>query len=81
MHAYVARMSQRDKLIDHLGQHNIDAGVHYKPCHLFEVYKPYHTDLPITDAVWRDLVTLPLFPSMTDSEIGQVIAAVRDFQP
>ena len=81
MHAYVARVSQRDELIDHLGQHNIDAGVHYKPCHLFEVYKPYRTDLPVTDAVWRDLITLPLFPSMTENEIGQVIAAVRDFQP
>ena len=56
----------RDELIDHLGQHNIDAGVHYKPCHLFDVYKPYRTELPVTDAVWRDLVTLPLFPSMTE---------------
>ena len=80
MHAYVARVPHRDELIDHLGQHNIDAGVHYKPCHLFDVYKPYRTELPVTDAVWRDLVTLPLFPSMTESEIGQVIEAVKKFE-
>ncbi len=81
MHAYVARVPHRDGLIDHLGQRDIDAGVHYKPCHLFEVYKPYRAALPITDAVWPHLVTLPMFPSMTESEIGQVIAAIRDFQP
>ena len=35
----------------------------------------------MTDAVWPKLVTLPLFPSMTENEVGQVVDAVRDFQP
>ncbi|MDP6041903.1 MAG: DegT/DnrJ/EryC1/StrS aminotransferase family protein [Candidatus Latescibacteria bacterium] len=81
MHAYVARVPDRDGLIDYLGQRDIDAGVHYKPCHLFEVYKPYHKVLPVTDAVWPSLVTLPLFPSMTERELGQVVEAVSNFVP
>ena len=81
MHAYVARVPDRDGLIDYLGKRDIDAGVHYKPCHLFEVYKPYHKALPVTDTVWPSLVTLPLFPSMTESEMGQVVEAVRSFVP
>lgn len=81
MHAYVARTPQRDGLIDHLEQRGIDAGVHYKPCHLFDVYRPYRTELPVTDALWPQLITLPMFPSMTQSELEHVITAVRDFQP
>ena len=81
MHAYVARTSQRDGLIDHLEQRGIDSGVHYKPCHLFDVYRPYRAALPVTDALWPQLITLPMFPSMTQSEVEHVIAAVRDFQP
>lgn len=81
MHAYVARTSQRDGLIDHLEQRGIDSGVHYKPCHLFDVYRPYRAALPVTDALWPQLITLPMFPSMTQSEVERVIAAVRDFQP
>ena len=81
MHAYVARTSQRDGLIDHLEQRGIDSGVHYKPCHLFDVYRPYCAALPVTDALWPQLITLPMFPSMTQSEVERVIAAVRDFQP
>ena len=81
MHAYVARTPQRDGLIDHLEQRGIDSGVHYKPCHLFDVYRPYRAALPVTDALWPQLITLPMFPSMTQSEVERVIAAVRDFQP
>ncbi|MBT3603954.1 MAG: DegT/DnrJ/EryC1/StrS family aminotransferase [Candidatus Latescibacteria bacterium] len=81
MHAYVARVPDRDGLIAHLADHEIDAGVHYKPCHLFNVYEPYRRELPVTDSVWPQLVTLPLFPSMTEDNVQQVIGAVTGFQP
>lgn len=81
MHAYVARVPDRDGLIAHLANHEIDAGVHYKPCHLFNVYEPYRRELPVTDSVWPQLVTLPLFPSMTEDNVQQVIGAVTGFQP
>lgn len=81
MHAYVARVPDRDGLIAHLADREIDAGVHYKPCHLFNVYEPYRRVLPVTDAVWPQLLTLPLFPSMTEDNVQQVIGAVTEFQP
>jgi perosamine synthetase len=81
MHAYVARVPDRDGLIAHLADRGIDAGVHYKPCHLFNVYKPYRRELPVTDAVWPTLLTLPMFPSMTEDNVQQVIGAVTEFVP
>jgi perosamine synthetase len=81
MHAYVAKVVDRDGLIAHLNNHQITAGVHYKPCHLFKVYEPYRRVLPVVDAVWPKLITLPLFPQMTEKEVGQIVDAVHTFQP
>lgn len=81
MHAYVAQVADRDGLISFLHDRQITAGVHYKPCHLFRVYEPYRKDLPVVDAVWPKLVTLPLYPHMTEREVGQVVDAVRAFKP
>jgi len=36
--------------------------------------------LPVTEAEWQRLVTLPLFPDLTESEIAQVIDGVRSFR-
>jgi dTDP-4-amino-4,6-dideoxygalactose transaminase len=33
----------------------------------------------VTESAWQQLVTLPLFPGLTDDEVGQVIDAVRGF--
>jgi len=80
-HAYAPRVDDRDGLIRHLATREIDASVYYKPNHLYSVYEPYRRPLPVTDTVWKQLVTIPLFPSMTEGEIAQVIDAVRCFQP
>lgn len=80
-HMFVIRAKDRDGLIEHLAEHEIDAGVHYQPNHLYTVYEPYRRSLPVTEQVWQDIVTLPLHPAMTDDDIGRVIAAVRDFSP
>jgi perosamine synthetase len=81
MHAYVARVPDRDGLIAHLAECAITAGVHYKPNHLYSVYEPYRRELPVTDSVWQEMVTLPLYPNMTGSEFVQVVEAVRSFKP
>lgn len=80
-HAYAPRVADRDGLIRHLAAREIDASVYYKPNHLYSVYEPYRRPLPVTDSVWKELVTIPLFPSMSDGEVGQVIDAVRCFEP
>ena len=81
MHAYIARAADRDRLIAHLAEREITAGVHYKPNHLYSAYEPYRRELPVTDSVWKVLVTLPLYPGMTEQEVGRVIEAVRCFRP
>lgn len=70
----------RDHLVDHLLSQGVSAGVHYKPLNTYPMFGP-RQDLPVTDRVWRTLITLPLFPDMTDAELRRVVAAVRTFMP
>ena len=80
-HNYVIKVEngKRDELILYLAEKGISAGVHYIPNHLYRMYKPYYRKLPVTETVWKKLVTLPLFPDLTEEQIEQVIQAVRGF--
>lgn len=80
-HAFVALVEDRDRLIEHLGEKGIDAGVHYRPNHLYSVYAPYRRELPVTEARWTRMVTLPMYPAMSNDDVQQVIEAVRSFKP
>jgi perosamine synthetase len=55
--------------------------MHYIPNHLYVIYKDFYSKLPIAESVWTKLVTLPLFPDLTDAEVDQVIDGVRTFKP
>jgi perosamine synthetase len=76
---YVVRVPDRDRFIDHLADRGVAASVHFKPNHLYSVYRPYARPLPLTESVWTRLVTLPLFPGLTAGEVDQVVDAVRSF--
>ena len=80
-HNYVIKAEDRDDLIVHLQQRGIAAGMHYIPNHLYRMYEPYYVKLEVTESVWTKLVTLPLFPDLTPSQIDQVVDGVRSFQP
>jgi perosamine synthetase len=78
-HNYVVRVPDRDELITFLREREISASVHYVPNHLYPMYQPYSRELPVTERVWKDMLTLPLFPDMTESQVEQVVDAVRAF--
>jgi hypothetical protein len=35
--------------------------------------------LPLTEVFWKQIISLPMFPTLTEAEIEQVIEAVRSF--
>jgi len=80
-HNYVVKVDRRDAFMKHLQERGVSTGMHYIPNHLYEIYKPYATPLPVTERVWSRLVTLPLFPDLTDAETQTVIDAVTSFRP
>ncbi len=84
-HQYVVRVDDRDAFMAHLDTHGIGCGVHYPiPCHRQPLYAshPQHAEgsLPITEAICANIVSLPVFPLLTDEEVERVVAAVKSYQ-
>jgi dTDP-4-amino-4,6-dideoxygalactose transaminase len=71
----------RAGFVAELANRGIGASVHFIPVHLHPFYRDTfgcrRGDLPITERVYDEFVSLPLFPSMTAAEADRVIAAVR----
>ena len=76
--------SQRPKFMDFLKQHGIQTSIHYPPVHGFTYYQrlwPAGFDhrLSRTEEVSARLVTLPLYASMSQEQLEQVVQAVQRF--
>jgi perosamine synthetase len=83
-HKYVIQVpeSERDALMLHLRERGVGSHVHFVPSHLHPVYKDYRTELlPVTERFWRRIVSLPMFPDLTEDDIQQVIDGVKSYQP
>jgi perosamine synthetase len=78
-HAYVVKLDKRDSLIAFLAEKGIATGVHYIPNHCYGIYQPYYRHLPITENVWKRIVTLPLFPDLQEEQVEYIIDSVRQF--
>ncbi len=62
-----------------LKQRGIHTDVIY-PNHLYQLYKPYYRRLPIAEAIWKEILCLPLYPSLQDSEVGRMIDVIHEFR-
>src|SRR5215469_3403498 len=83
-HQYVIRTAQRDRLREHLGKAGIGTGIHYPlPVHLHPAYcgrvPVGPTGLCHSEAVAREILSLPMFPQLADAAVDRVIAETRRF--
>jgi perosamine synthetase len=66
----------RNELMNHLGSKGVGSGIHYIPSHVFSFYKKDGISLPITEQIYDEILTLPLFPDITDAQVETVVDAV-----
>jgi dTDP-4-amino-4,6-dideoxygalactose transaminase len=83
-HLFVIRMKNRDALRLHLQERGIGTGIHYpEPLHLTPAYRdlgyPTQGNLPVSEALAREVLSLPMYPELSDSQIEQVSYAVLQF--
>lgn len=80
-HLYVVRTQERDQLAAFLKGKGIATGIHYPvPCHqqpAVEYLKP--GPLEHTERIVKQILTLPISAGHSESEIDEVVAAVRAF--
>lgn len=72
----------RNEFIEELKRFGIGCSVHWRPLHLHPLYAQKYgwaeEQLPNATQIWAQLVSLPIFPSMTSIEINQVIKTVKN---
>jgi dTDP-3-amino-3,4,6-trideoxy-alpha-D-glucose transaminase len=82
-HLFIVRTKQREALRAFLDERGVSTAVHYPfPIHRTEAYAELglgEGSLPVAERLAEEICTLPLFPSMSDDEVAQVIEAVQDF--
>ena len=83
-HLYTVRTESRDQLRKHLDSAGVQTGVHYEiPIHLQPIYREMYgfTEgmLPTTERLCKEVVTLPMFPDMTDEQIDYVCEKTKEF--
>ena len=69
----------RAEVMARLQAAGIGSGVHYPAIHLFALYRRLgwkEGDFPKAESVCRRILTLPLFPTMTEAEVGRVSGAL-----
>jgi perosamine synthetase len=77
---YIVKMKNRDEFIQYMSDHGITTGVHFMPMHMHPLYKKARAQTPVADEAWKDIVSLPLFSSMTTAQQGYVIDTIKKFK-
>lgn len=82
-HLFVVTVEDPDHLIAYMEERGMECNKHYPvPCHLQKAYEKLgyqRGDCPNAEYLADHCVTLPLFPEMTDEEVGMVIKACNDY--
>lgn len=79
-HLHVIRVKERGSLQAYLRSKDIGATVHYPvPVHQQPAYDGFGGELPQTESVAKEILSLPMYPELTKDEVYSVIDAVREF--
>ena len=78
-HLYPIRVpDRRDRFINALHDRGIGASVHFKPLHRTTAYACDAQRFPGAEAYWPKALSLPLYSSMTESQVARVIETVNE---
>jgi dTDP-4-amino-4,6-dideoxygalactose transaminase len=82
-HLYIIRTTKRDELQQYLTQQGIGTMIHYPmPPHLQEAYSflgHKKGDFPIAEELANTMLSIPLYPGMTQEQTQQVANAIKQF--
>jgi perosamine synthetase len=75
----------RDELSRRLGERGIGTSVHFIPLHHMPRYREVSVQpsggLPGADSVFEELLSLPMYPGLTDRELDEVCTTIADLRP
>lgn len=81
-HLYVIEVDKRNELLAYLLSINIIVQIHYIPIHLMPYYQSLGNkegDMPVAEEYYRNCMSIPLYPNLTDKEQDFVIKSIFEF--
>jgi len=82
-HLYVIRTPRRDELSKYLNDKGIQTALHYPlPLHMQKAYKYLNYkegDFPAAEKCCKQILSLPLYPEMTEEQTDYVISSIKSF--
>jgi len=81
-HLYIIEVDDRKGLYDYLRENQIFAQVHYIPVHLMPYYRQFgwkEGDMPNAEKYYKQCLSLPMYPTLTEQEQAFVIESIISF--
>ena len=82
-HLFEIRTEKRDGLMNYLKSKGIETGLHYpEPLHVQQAYRyrGYQKgDFPIAEKCCKEILSLPLFPEMTEEQTNYVVESIKEY--
>lgn len=82
-HLYVIRTENRDDMLEFLRENGIGVGLHYPiPLHLTQAYAHLGYsigDFPVAEQLANEILSLPMYPELTEEHINFVCKKIKDF--
>ena len=60
-----------------LSEYGIEVGFHYQPNHMLSFYKKENISLPVTEKVYKELLTLPLHADLSEDDISHIASSLK----
>jgi dTDP-4-amino-4,6-dideoxygalactose transaminase len=77
-HFYWILVKKRDEFMEKMNENNIETGIHYLPIHKMGFYKQ-KSNLPTTDIISKQIVSIPIHPNLTYSQVSKLIDLTNRF--
>lgn len=81
-HLYVIEVEDRAGLYEYLRENKIFTQVHYFPCHLMPYYRKYgwkEGDLPVAENYYKQCLSLPMYPTLTDNQQDYIMDKIQTY--
>jgi dTDP-4-amino-4,6-dideoxygalactose transaminase len=82
-HQYTIRVARRDELIEFLRERGVGSMIYYPlPLHLQKMYHDLgyaEGSLPVSERAGREVLSLPIYPELTDEKVQTVVDTIGEF--
>jgi dTDP-4-amino-4,6-dideoxygalactose transaminase len=82
-HLYVIRVKEREKFMEFMSSKGVGVGIHYPiPLHMQKAYSSLGYkmgDFPVSEEIANEIVSLPMYPEISEEQVSYVCDCVKEF--